>query len=366
MINKKIFLMASGLLIMSVGDVFAQPQKSLIIRNDAVVVCRSKQCKSAKNMMTQEFLYNKLGSLLKNNINRRVLFCDADPSAYVCLNDAIAFEAKVGATQTTVAIPSALLVDTKAMTDETTQKFVLDYDLKVGETYPTCQASLNQLQVFSADKISIETPGFECRFTENGMTIMNASYEVNYIDFDYGILGAYYTVAVGQVSAGGQSGYALLRFTNPANANNEIMDDCGCVCNEAQNPPCQCEKSEPEVKTIIQEKIVTQYEVAPIEVYVKTKAPIEAGQMQSVRINGVDVQNVPVVSEANSEIKTLTVEEKTIENVQAQPSSVPMLVLEQPTFVSETQILKPGVPVVMDMEEEVAPSQVRVVSNWDS
>ena len=161
--------------------------------------------------------------------------------------------------------------------------------------------------------------------------------------------------------------------------NNEVLDDCGCVCNEAQNPPCQCEKPEPEVKTIIQEKIVTQYEVAPIEVYVKTKAPIEAGQMQNVRINGVDVQNVPVVSEPKvapavqpvikdveivSEVKTPAIVEQNIVNVQTQPSFVQMPVLEEATFVSETQVLKPGVPVVMEVEEDVAPGQVRAVSNW--
>ena len=328
MINNKVLMMACvGAL--TALPLFAQSPEDLIVRNDAVVVCRSKQCKSARSMMTSEFLYNKLGSLLKNNVNKKVLFCDGEPNVHVCLNDAITFDVKAGATDATVRIPSALIVDTKSVSDKSEQKFVLDYNMELGDTYPTCQASLNQLQVLSADKITIEAPGFECRFTENGMTVVNASYEVDYIDFDYGILGAYYTVAVGQVSMGGQSGYALLRFTNPANANNELQEECGCSCTEDQNPPCQCGKQESEVKTIIQEKIVTQYEVAPIEVYVKTKAPIEAGQVQNVRINGVDVPKVPVIVDAPK------------------------------------QILKPGVPVVLDVEEEVAPGEVRAISNWD-
>ena len=147
--------------------------------------------------MTREFLYNKLGSLLKNNVNRRMLLCDADPNVHVCLNDALAFKAKAGATITTVQIPSAFVVDAKSVPSKMSQQFVLDYTIKLGDTYPTCQAALNQMKIISADEISIETPGFECSFTENGTTLLNASYEVDYIDFDYGILGAYYTIAAG-------------------------------------------------------------------------------------------------------------------------------------------------------------------------
>ncbi len=328
MIKNKILKIVCAAALMGVSGV-ATAQEPLIIRNDAVVVCRSKQCKSARNMMTQEFLYNKLGSLLKNNINRRVLFCDADSNVHVCLNDAITFGVKAGATDTQLHIPSAIIVDSKSMPDEMAHKFVIDYDMQLGETYPSCQASLNQMRVVSADEINVEVPGFECRFTENGMSVVNASYEVDYIDFDYGILGAHYSFAVGQVSTGGQSGYALLRFSDTANENNEVKEDCGC--SEQQNPPCQCEQAEPEVKTIIQEKVVTQYEVAPIEVYVKTKAPIEAGQVQSVRINGVDVPNVPVVADAPVQ-----------QPVEAEPE------VTQP---APEAALQAGVPVIMEVEE---------------
>lgn len=353
MIKNKMFMaVCAGAFAATFGGAALAADQPLIVRNDAVVVCRSKQCKSARNMMTQEFLFNKLGSLLKNNVNRKVLFCDADKDVRVCLNDGINFYATVGVTDAVVHIPSALVVDAKAVTADMTQKFVLDYNMELGDTFPSCQASLNQMRVLSADKISIETPGFECRFTENGMTVVNASYEVDYIDFDYGILGAHYTVAVGQVSRGGQSGYALLRFENSANANNEVMENCGCV--EGQNPPCQCGK--PDV--VVQEKVVTQYEVAPIEVFVKTKAPVAAGQVQNVRINGVDVPNVPVVSDpagqmgyAGKPIAAGAVPAKANANTSS--------------GVTTTQILRPGVPVIVDVEEEVAPGQVRAASNWD-
>ena len=344
MIKNKIFLMACAGVLATL-PVFAQTQESLIVRNNAVVVCRSKQCKSARDTMTREFLYNKLGSLLKNNVNRRMLLCDADPNVHVCLNDALAFKAKAGATITTVQIPSAFVVDAKSVPSKMSQQFVLDYTIKLGDTYPTCQAALNQMKIISADEISIETPGFECSFTENGTTLLNASYEVDYIDFDYGILGAYYTIAAGQVSRGGQSGYALLRFANSANGTNETKEKCGCGCKKKCG--CSADKDsfaqqdkpkEPKVKTVIQEKVVKQYEVAPIEVFVKTKAPIEEGQVQNIRINGVDVPNVPVISERP-----------------ARPVAKP---------AQSKKFLKLGVPVILDMEDEVSPGEVRAISNW--
>ena len=348
--NKKIFSMVCAVALLSCGAALAEEQENLLVRNDAVVVCRSKQCKDARRMMTQEFLYNQLGSLLKNNINRRVSFCEADVNTHVCLNDAIAFEAVVGATPSTVYMPSALLVDAKAMSDEKTQKFVLDYDLKVGETYPSCQASLNQLRVLSADEISIETPGFECRFTENGITVVNASYEVDYIDFDYGIIGAHYTIGVGQVSKGGQSGYALWSFVNSANANNEVMNDCGCVCNDAQNPPCQCDAPKAVEQEVKEEKLPTEQ---------KNENP--ASDVQQVAVEKT-TEVVPQTEEALSEPSPVIIEQ-TVES--KPPVVVQMPALEEATFITETQILKPGVPVVMDVEEDVRPGQVKAVSNWD-
>ena len=350
MMNKKIFSMVCVATLLNFGAAFAEEQEPLLVRSDAVVVCRSKQCKDARHMMTQEFLYNQLGSLLKNNVNRRVSFCEADLNTRVCLNDSIAFDAVVGATPSTVYMPSALLVDTKAMNDEKTQKFVLDYDLKVGETYPSCQASLNQLRVFSADEISIETPGFECRFTENGMTVVNASYEVDYIDFDYGIIGAHYTIGVGEVSKGGQSGYAMWRFVNSANANNEVMDDCGCVCDEAQNPPCQCDTPKTQEMEVVKENAPKENNAVEADISVQERS-VE-------KVTEVAVETEDVLPETSPVIIDQTIENKPAVVVQ-------MPALEEATFITETQILKPGVPVVMDVEEDVRPGQVKAVSNWD-
>ena len=352
--DKKLFFVISAVALLAGNVLAAEEQNDLIVSDNTVIVCHSKQCKDARDMMTREFLYNKLGSLLKNNVNRNVSFCEADKNTHLCLNEALTFEANVGATPSTVYIPSALLVDTKTMRDEKTQKFVLDYDLRVGDTYPTCQASLNQLKVPSADEVSIETPGFECRFTESGMTVVNASYDVDYIDFDYGAIGAYYTIAAAQASKGGASGYVMLRFVNPANPNNKVMDDCGCVCNESQNPPCRCEALEPVEDVVIDQEVVVE-----VDVNVKTQESTSDVIPAAVADEQTDMktEEYPALEELP------TIVQKTVDFEEKAPVQLPSV--EKATFVLETQILKPGVPVVMEVEEDVAPGQVRAVSNWD-
>ena len=256
----------------------------------AVIVCRSRECKPAYELMTREYLHNKLASLFENNLNRKVAFCEADPLVRVCRSDALEFPVLADATGSIARLPFAKIIDVKVSDNQKTLDFIWDYHVSVGNTYPECQASLGQLIVSSPDKITLDNSGFECKFTSKASTDLNLNYQIDYIDFDYGILGASYTVGVSEISRGGDTGYVLMRFAEPASQNNEKRKDCDCACDDHLVPPCQCE-----TKTIIEEKVVTEYEVAPIEVIVKTKAPVESTQKQQVKINGVTVSDVPVI-----------------------------------------------------------------------
>ena len=102
---------------------------------DTVLVCRSRQCAPAEKMMTREFLYNQLGSMLQNNINQSILFCDADPNVRVCLNDRIGLNVLSGVTNGTLEIPGMTLLDAKACPDFNGYTFVSDYiSLIAGKT----------------------------------------------------------------------------------------------------------------------------------------------------------------------------------------------------------------------------------------
>lgn len=272
---------------------------------DSVIVCRSKDCRPAKSTMTKEFLYNKLTSLLKNNINRRVELCEADPLTRVCISDAIAFDALVGATHTQVTLPSLYILDAKGQTDLTTTDFVADYELQVGETFPKCQAALNQLYVECANNIFIETPEFSCHFTNNGTTRINAAYAIDYVDLDYGIIGADYTIGLDQTSQGGQSGYVVMRFANAANGANELTPRCHCDgCDERKPLPCDCQENGQ--KDEVMEQTIEQ--------------PVQQ-------------DSVPAVVQIPTEQKVTTVE--TIQVINTEPQ----------------QVLDPHYPVVTEVEE---------------
>jgi len=64
-----------------------------------------------------------------------------------------------------------------------------------------------------------------CNITETGRTSINATYAVNYLDFDYGILGAYYTIGVGESVQGDKLGYLMMRFTEKAPQTTEVISD---------------------------------------------------------------------------------------------------------------------------------------------
>ena len=360
MMSKKIFSMFCIGAMFLTGAVSAQEQLPLANQSDLPVICRSGKCKTAGDMMTQEFLYTKFASLLKNNINKRVSFCNADVATHTCINGAIAFDATIGATPSTVYMPSALLIDTKSMSDGKTQKFVLDYDLKVGEIYPICQASLNQLNAPSINDVSIETTPFECRFTGSGMSVLSASYDVDFIDFDSGVIGAHYVIKLAQASEGEATGYALLRFASLSNSNDEVMDECGCVCNEVLNPPCQCDVSVADLQPqpAVQVDVVEQQEIPLAQEVVATEAKQEEPQPTEPVLQEMDAI---VIKDAPASQQPIIVNEVMEEEIAVEP----MPVLEEAKFITETQILKPGVPVVVDVEEDVLPGQVKAISNWD-
>ena len=316
MVKKIIQSMVLCSLVLSAGFAVAQE----LDKNEVITVCRSKQCRLADLVMTREFMYNKLASMLHNNIGKELSFCEADPVTRTCTADSISFDSIVGVTPSTVSLYTAQVLDSKALPDDMTLKFVLDYQLSVGEIIPACQASLSKIVIEDVDSIYLETTGFECQFNDAGSSTLNASYDVDYLDFDYGVIGAYYSIAAEGETVGGNSGYALIHFDNKPNPENTLIDDYGCVCDDKQMPPCQCSGKRatgnveylplpvveetvvteyvPQPVPVVKEKIVKEYQVAPVEVFVKTSAPVGAGAVQPITVNGVTVDNVPVIGQS--------------------------------------------------------------------
>lgn len=178
-----------------------------------ILICRGRQCASAEFSMSQGYLSNKLAELISANIGRRAFLCEADPALRACVTPGIHLPASTRTTSLTLSISDVLLVDAKYLNGAAGMDMILDYTIKANKTTPKCQTSAARLMVDSIDKAQIASGDFACPIVELGDASVNATFNIDYIDFDYGVLGVYYTLGVAEAVRGDKTGYALMRWT---------------------------------------------------------------------------------------------------------------------------------------------------------
>lgn len=220
MFSKKGFMMNMYpiLLFVSCSVLFAT---ATIAQTPSILICRAKQCVEARQTVSREYLFNQVSQLLDKNIGKDISLCEADPTTRVCLTSGISFPAHSQTIQTSISISAIKLIDAKILPNVTGIDLILDYKIKAGDTFPRCQTALSRLGVMSSDNIQTMSPQFNCHLTETGNTVLSIVYNIDYIDFDYGMVGAHFSAASGQSILGGKTGYALMRFTHSA----PITDD---------------------------------------------------------------------------------------------------------------------------------------------
>lgn len=183
------------------------------LSTNSLIICRGMQCADARYTMSKEYLFNQIADLFEKNITKDVLLCEADPASHRCIEPGIRLNGQTNNVQANISIESAEIVDSKLLKGQTAIDTILDFDVDANGTRPRCQSALSQLRVMSVDDVQMNVGGFDCSFTETGNSTMNMSYKIDMIDFDYGLIGAYYTLGSGQVMRGGKNGYVLWRFT---------------------------------------------------------------------------------------------------------------------------------------------------------
>lgn len=183
------------------------------LSNNSLIICRGMQCADAKYTMSKEYLFNQIADLFEKNITKEVLLCEADPASHRCIEPGIRLNGQTNNVKADISIKSAEIVDSKLLKGQTAIDTILDFAVDANGTRPRCQSALSQLRVMNIDNVQMNVGGFDCSFTETGNSTMNMSYKIDMIDFDYGLMGAYYTLGSGQVMRGGKNGYVLWRFT---------------------------------------------------------------------------------------------------------------------------------------------------------
>lgn len=180
----------------------------------STMVCRDQQCSPTALNMTREYVINSIHKLLESNVGQDVFFCEADPNTRTCLNDFIEYPMLVGITPGTMRLDRARLLDAKATKMPNKVEFVLDYNFYFNGIKAYCAPSVNVAYAKSADNIVMENNETACQLTTNYVSRSNHIYTVDFIDLDYGMVGAYYSLGMSGVAYGGKGGYMIMRFPN--------------------------------------------------------------------------------------------------------------------------------------------------------
>jgi len=308
-----------GLLALSVAA-GALPATAQIddLSSTSVLVCRSHQCANAPYSMTKGFLFNKIAQMMEQNVGKTVLVCEADPTTHICLTEGITVPADTSCSPAQVKIQHLKLMDEKKLNGATGLDLVFDYQINAGPTYPSCQLALSRLMVNYTDKVELTTQDFLCNITETGQTSLNATYNIDYLDFDYGFIGAYYTVGIGGAVRGDKTGYALFRFT-----------------------------AKPPVTPIIveQQPVVMVPQVQTQEVVVDTEPVVQKVE-------------VPVPAQPTVEVKPVRIVPEIVIRQEAAPAKEPEAP-SKPTVVKTTTVEK--MVITSDGKRQVTPPEVRTI-----
>ena len=257
--NKLFF--AAGFL--SVGLAYGMAAHAAQTPN-SLVVCRGQQCADVKYTMTKEYFYNQLVDLFDKNVSKEMLMCEADPVSRRCLEPAIRIKANSNVVKTDIAIPSAEIVDVKPLANQATLQAILDFKVKANDTNPRCESALAELTVVSENEAVMMMRGFNCSFTATGNSTLNMTHTLDYVDFDYGTIGAYYTIGAGQAVRGGKSGYTLLRFTEKLPGTTFKLSDANSPEAQTQPAPAEVVVEEKQVRVDESNGSVTVQETAVV------------------------------------------------------------------------------------------------------
>ena len=307
----------SGLLLLSVCFVsmpaFSQAEPQF---KNSVLVCRARQCAETSYAMSQGFFFNKVDQMMKRNIGKAVLLCEADPVSHVCLSQGLTIPAQTLLENIDIKIDGLKLTDEQLVSGQKALDVVFDYKIRANEIFPKCQLGVSRLTVSAVDKVEMTTDDFVCHITETGRTAINATYNIDYLDFDYGFIGAYYTIGVGETVKGDKTGYVLMRFTD------------------------KTPKGEGEIEENIKdqtEQVVSVEVEANLPEILKLTAPTLLPEDEEV-VSDTSVSEVEVVQEEQPKTENTPEPVK----VKSQETQKPMQKVVKTTIVEKTTILSDG------------------------
>ena len=175
------------------------------------VICRDFNCTRLNNKITRTFLFNSLANMFMTNAHSRLYICEADPFSRSCLQSGISFPVRSGIANALIKIPKATISQVNLSTGLSRATTTMTYEFLVNGIKRTCEPTVMDISVPNNSQATLSNREFACNLTSDGMSNVSLLLSVDYIDLDYGLIGAYYSVGLQGPASGGANGYLVFK-----------------------------------------------------------------------------------------------------------------------------------------------------------
>ena len=175
------------------------------------VICRDFNCTRLNNRITRTFLFNSLANMFVSNTHSRIYLCEADPFSRSCLQSGISFPVRSGIANALVKIPKATISQVNLSTGLSRATVTMTYEFLVNGIQRTCEPTIMDISVPNNSQATLTNREFTCNLTSDGMSNISLLLSVDYIDLDYGLVGAYYSIGMQGPASGGATGYMVFK-----------------------------------------------------------------------------------------------------------------------------------------------------------
>ena len=179
---------------------------------EPIVVCRQKGCTQLNDKMTRNYLFNAIVNLLYVNNKTKVYLCEANTSTRACISNGLKYAVNIGGTAGVIYIPSITITDVSFSQNLKRISFMFSYDLYANGLKSFCSSSHNTIEISEDKQALIRDNTYKCQLTSDLPSTSYNIYNIDYLDLDYGIIGAYYSTGMSGASNGGHDGYVLMKF----------------------------------------------------------------------------------------------------------------------------------------------------------
>ncbi len=175
------------------------------------VICRDFNCTRLNDRITRTFLFNSLANMFLTNAHSRVFICEADPFSRSCLQTGISFPVRAGIANALVKIPKATISQVNLSRGLSRATVTMTYEFLINGIKHTCEPTIMDISVPNNSQATLMNREFACNLTSDGVSNVSLLLNVDYIDLDYGLIGAYYSLGLQGPSTGATNGYLVFK-----------------------------------------------------------------------------------------------------------------------------------------------------------